>query len=101
MSLKYRNIALQVNLQSLFFVVLFRKQTRDTVLDWIEAALPRRLPFLPLDSSPARALHLFITRKIEGFQEGVATRAAAQAADSRCVAVRAKAFAAISVYRAP
>lgn len=71
-------------MQSLFFVVLFRKQTRDMVLHWLEVLLPQRLPFLPLGSSPARALHLFIENKIADFQDGVSKRAAAQAADSRC-----------------
>ena len=74
-------------MQSLFFVVLFRRQTRDVLLDWLEQALPRRLPFLAPDRSPARALHVFIARKIEDFQSGVAHRAAARAADSRCTGI--------------
>ena len=72
-------------MQSLFFVALFRKQTRDAVLDWVEWLMPARIPFLPLRNPPARAMHLFITGHIQAFQDGVARRAAARAVDKRWV----------------
>ena len=75
-------------MQSLFFIALFRKQTRDAVLDWVEWLMPARIPFLPLRNPPARAMHLFITGHIQAFQDGVAKRAAARAADKRCVGAR-------------
>jgi hypothetical protein len=52
-------------------------------MEWLEWLLPTRLPFLHLKYTPAELLHLFITHKIEGFQAGVAKRAAARAADPR------------------
>ncbi len=76
----------QVNMQSLFFIALFRRQTRDVVLKWVERVLPARIPFLPLRNPPARAMNLFITGHIQAFQDGVAKRAAARAADHRYVA---------------
>ena len=77
---------MQVNMQSLFFIALFRRQTRDVVLKWVERVLPARIPFLPLRNPPARAMNLFITGHIQAFQDGVAKRAAARAADHRYVA---------------
>ena len=72
-------------MQSLFFIALFRRQTRDVVLRWVERVLPARIPFLPLRNPPARAMNLFITGHIQAFQDGVAKRAAARAADHRYV----------------
>ena len=52
-------------------------------LQWVEWALPTRIPGVSLQHTPAQHLHRFITHKISEFQESVARRAAARAADPR------------------
>ncbi len=58
-------------------------------LQWVEWALPTRIPGVSLQHTPAQHLHRFITHKISEFQESVARRAAARAADPRLVHARA------------
>lgn len=70
--------------QTAFFVALFRQQTRERVFDLLERVVPDVLPFLHLGGlTPAQAAHQLVNQKIGEFQEGVARRAAAQAADPR------------------
>lgn len=76
----------QVNLQAAALVAIFRRESRDAILAWLERVLPARLPLLPGRLAPAAALHAFINARIGAFQSGVARRAAAHAADSRRVA---------------
>jgi hypothetical protein len=74
----------QVVGQALFFVGLFRKESREVILGWAEWVLPPYIPGLALGAqSPAQALHALLARKIDEFQQGVARRAAARAADNR------------------
>jgi hypothetical protein len=37
----------QVNLQAAALVAIFRRESRDAILTWLERALPKRLPLLP------------------------------------------------------
>ena len=37
----------QVNLQAAALVAIFRRESRDAVLAWLERMLPKRLPLLP------------------------------------------------------
>ena len=79
----------QVFMQTLVLVALFRQQTREKIIAWIEWVLPDRIPglwgYLGLTATPAELLHDYIRRRIAEFQEGVTRRAAAQALDSRSV----------------
>jgi vacuole membrane protein 1 len=87
---------IKVGGQTAFFVALFKQSTREALLQAIERASPNPLPGGLLNSythgkTPAQFLHLTINRKIRAFQEGVAKRAAAAAADPRWFYQRASA----------
>lgn len=87
---------IKVSGQTAFFVALFKQSTREALLQAIERASPNSLPGGLLNSytlgkTPAQFLHLTINRKIRSFQEGVAKRAAAAAADPRWFYQRASA----------
>ncbi|PSC74979.1 Vacuole membrane 1 [Micractinium conductrix] len=70
--------------QTAFFVALFRQTTRERLFDVLERVVPDVLPFLHLNGlTPAQAAHALVNYRIRDFQEGVARRAAAQAADPR------------------
>lgn len=75
-------------MQTLVLVALFRQQTREKIIAWIEWVLPDRIPglwgYLGLTATPAELLHDYIRRRIAEFQAGVSKRAAAQALDTRC-----------------
>ncbi|GLC40932.1 hypothetical protein PLESTB_000965300 [Pleodorina starrii] len=81
--------------QVLFFVAVFRRDSREAILAWLERLLPARLPLPGLGPgahSPARELHLFINRSIAKYQEKVLAKSAAHLAEqrwwwSRCVDV--------------
>ena len=75
---------LQANGQAAFFVALFRKDTRDLIMQWVQWALPTSLPLLSLQQTPAHFLQSFVNNRIQSFQDGVDRRAAAQQADPRC-----------------
>ena len=74
-------------MQTLVLVALFRQQTREKIIAWIEWVLPDSIPglwdYLRLTATPAELLHDYIRRRIGDFQEGVNRRAAAQALDTR------------------
>ena len=78
----------QVNMQALVLVSVFRQQTRDRLMEWLEWALPDRVPFLwdrlGYTATPAQMLHSTVVGKIRGFQAGVARRQAAAQLDRRC-----------------
>jgi hypothetical protein len=54
--------------QSLFFVALFRRATRERILGALERLLPQRIPGLQLQRTPAEELHGYIERSIVKFQ---------------------------------
>ncbi len=77
----------KVTAQTLFFVTLFRKESRDAILEWLERSLPSRLP-LPStltggwsggegggegpgrgEGGAVRELHIFINRSIAKYQQ--------------------------------
>lgn len=76
---------IKVGGQSAFFVALFRRETREVLLSMIEAAFPTYIPGFSTRGgvTPAQTLHKGINNRIADFQEGVARRAAAAAADQR------------------
>ena len=74
---------LQANGQAAFFVALFRKETRDMIMQWLQWALPTSIPFLKLRQTPAHFLQSFVHNGIQRFQDGVDRRAAAQQSDPR------------------
>ncbi|KAL3138829.1 hypothetical protein ABBQ32_005664 [Trebouxia sp. C0010 RCD-2024] len=76
---------LKANGQAAFFVALFRKDTRDMIMQWVQWALPTSIPFLTLHQTPAQFLQLFVDNRIQSFQAGVDRRAAARQADPRYV----------------
>lgn len=65
-------------------MALFRKDTRDLIMQWVQWALPTSIPLLPLHQTPAHFLQSFVDNRIQSFQHGVDRRAAAQQADPRC-----------------
>lgn len=75
-------------MQALVLVSVFRQQTRDRLMEWLEWALPDRVPFLwdrlGYTATPAQMLHATVVGKIRGFQAGVARRQAAARLDRRC-----------------
>lgn len=73
----------KVNGQAAFFVAIFRRDSREAVMNALERVLPAKLPFLHLQSSPAQALHQLVNRQIVNFQARVATRAAAHRAETQ------------------
>ncbi|GAB4819394.1 hypothetical protein N2152v2_006440 [Parachlorella kessleri] len=73
---------IKISGQVAFFVALFRRETREGVFVFLERLVPDVLPFLKLNGlTPAQALHRMVNDRIADFQEGVARRAAARAAD--------------------
>lgn len=80
---KTAQLSLQANGQAAFFVALFRKDTRDMIMQWVQWALPTRIPLLTLHQSPAHFLQSFVDNRIHSFQSGVDRRAAARQADPR------------------
>jgi len=76
---------MQANGQAAFFVALFRKETRDVIMHWVQWALPISIPGLRLQQTPAQFLHSFVTNRIQSFQDGVDRRAAARGLDPRQV----------------
>ena len=76
-------VTLQANGQAAFFIALFRKETRDMIMQWVEWALPTSIPGLKLQQTPAQFLHSFVTHRIQSFQDGVDRRAASRRADPR------------------
>lgn len=81
--LRYALLVVQANGQAAFFVALFRKETRDVMMQWVQWALPTSIPGITLNHTPAHFLHSFVTNRIQNFQDGVDRRAAAQGADPR------------------
>ena len=75
-------------MQALVLVSVFRQQTRDRLMEWLEWALPDRVPLLwdrlGYTATPAQMLHAAVVGKIRGFQAGVARRQAAAQLDRRC-----------------
>lgn len=69
---------LQVNLQCVVLVSLFRQASRERIMEWIEWCLPDRIPYiwdkLGYTDTPAQILHRFVVNRIKGFQAGVALR---------------------------
>ncbi len=76
---------MQANGQAAFFVALFRKETRDVIMHWVQRALPTSIPGLRLQQTPAQFLHSFVDNRIQSFQDGVDRRAAARGLDPRQV----------------
>lgn len=74
-------VPIQVNGQAAFFVLLFRRQSRERLLHLLDLLLPARLPML--GGSPAQLLNATLARRIAEFQAGVARREAARVADPR------------------
>ncbi len=75
-------------MQALVLVSVFRRQTRERLIEWLEWALPARVPLLwdrlGYTRTPAQMLHAAVVGKIRGFQAGVARRQAAAQLDRRC-----------------
>ena len=74
---------MQANGQAAFFVALFRKETRDVIMHWVQWALPTSIPGLRLQQAPAQFLYSFVDNRIQSFQDGVDRRAAARGLDPR------------------
>ena len=74
-------MVVQVQMQAVVLVSIFRKASRERILQWVEWCLPQRLPVVwkgqPSHVSPASLLHDFVERRIKNFQAGVALRQAA------------------------
>lgn len=68
-------------MQALVLVSLFRKASRERVMQWVGWCLPDRIPYvwdrLGYSETPAEMFHAFIVRRIKGFQAGVALRQSA------------------------
>lgn len=73
-------------MQSAVMVAVFRKESRNAILAWLQRSLPTWLPSLPGMGGrpPAVALTQFVNSRIGAFQSKVAKRAAASALDTRC-----------------
>eukprot|EP00199_Chlamydomonas_sp_CCMP681_P002152 CAMPEP_0119112770 /NCGR_PEP_ID=MMETSP1180-20130426/41649_1 /TAXON_ID=3052 ORGANISM="Chlamydomonas cf sp, Strain CCMP681" /NCGR_SAMPLE_ID=MMETSP1180 /ASSEMBLY_ACC=CAM_ASM_000741 /LENGTH=424 /DNA_ID=CAMNT_0007100469 /DNA_START=92 /DNA_END=1366 /DNA_ORIENTATION=- len=71
----------KVNGQSLFFVALFRRTSREALLRWLDRLLPHHLPGLA--RPPAHELRAFIDKSIHKFQVQVTAKAAAHQAGSQ------------------
>ncbi|KAG2445331.1 hypothetical protein HYH02_008797 [Chlamydomonas schloesseri] len=75
--------------QTLFFVSVFRRHSREAILAWLERALPARLPGGGLWGgaasalSPAHELHLWINKSIAKYQAKVLAKSAAHLAEKR------------------
>lgn len=68
-------------MQAVVLVSVFRKASRQRIMQWLEWCLPHRLPVLwkgqPANVSPASLLHSFVEQRIKSFQAGVALRQSA------------------------
>ena len=77
----------QVNMQAVVLVSVFRQQTRDKLIEYIEWCLPDRIPWLwdymGYRQTPAQMVHSAIVSKISAFQAGVARRQSAAHSDHR------------------
>lgn len=62
---------IKVSLQSIFFVLLFRRASREALLEALEQLLPTKVPYLHLSSPPAQMLHHYVNSQIAKFQEHV------------------------------
>ncbi|KAG2439395.1 hypothetical protein HXX76_004752 [Chlamydomonas incerta] len=77
--------------QTLFFVSVFRRHSREAILAWLERALPARLPGLwsggdggaAAALSPAHELHVWINKSIAKYQAKVLAKSAAHLAEKR------------------
>lgn len=82
----------QVNMQAVVLVSVFRQQTRDKLIEYIEWCLPDRIPWLwdymGYRQTPAQMVHSAIVSKISAFQAGVARRQSAAHSDPRYHAVK-------------
>ena len=78
---------MQVNMQALVLVSLFRQQTRDKLMEYIEWCLPDRIPWLwdrmGYRQTPAQMVHSAIVDKIGAFQASVARRQSVSRSDQR------------------
>ena len=74
-------------MQALVLVSVFRQQTRDKLVEYIEWCLPDRIPWLwdrmGYRATPAQMVHNAIVSKIGAFQAGVARRQSASHQDPR------------------
>ena len=77
----------QVNMQAVVLVSVFRQQTRDKLIEYVEWCLPDRIPWLwdhmGYRQTPAQMVHSAIVSKISAFQAGVARRQSAAHSDPR------------------
>ena len=75
-------------MQALVLVSLFRQQTRDKLMEYVEWCLPDRIPWLwdrlGYRQTPAQLVHSAIVSKIGAFQASVARRQSVSHADQRC-----------------
>jgi len=80
-------LLLQVNMQALVLVSVFRQQTRDKLMEYVEWCLPDRIPWLwdhmKYSQTPAQMVHSAIVNKISAFQASVASRQSAAHSDQR------------------
>ena len=71
----------QVNMQAVVLVSVFRQASRERIMEYVEWCLPDRIPILwdrlGYTDTPAQVLHRFVVNKIKGFQAGVALRQSA------------------------
>ncbi|EFJ52831.1 hypothetical protein VOLCADRAFT_120213 [Volvox carteri f. nagariensis] len=75
---------IKVTGQVVFFVAVFRRDSREAILAWLEGVLPSRLPGQqPGSHSPAREVHLFINRSIAKYQSKVLAKSAEHMAGRR------------------
>lgn len=69
---------MQVQMQAVILVSVFRKASRKRLMGLVELCLPSRLPFRwkgqEITSSPASLFHNFLEQSIKNFQAGVALR---------------------------
>ena len=74
-------------MQALVLVSVFRQQTRDKLMEYIEWCLPDRIPLLwdrmGYRQTPAQMVHSAIVNKISSFQASVARRQSVSRTDQR------------------
>jgi len=72
---------MQVDIQAVVLVSVFRKASRERIMEWVEWCLPSRVPWLwdrlGYTHTPAQMLHRTVEQRIKGFQAGVALRQSA------------------------
>ena len=59
---------IKVLMQSAAILSFFSKPSREAVLDWLQAAAPRKLPGIALEAPPGDVLRTFVERGIQRFQ---------------------------------